>query len=148
MYGRCYFQPYPTKETLRQAWREHGDEILAEWRETRPPGSRPFGWWLFVGVPKYGERPTTRAWLPDHEKYRANHEKYGVLDSHYWPPCQECEHRFLWRHGEITVGEFEAAEAISTFDGDLAEYDRIMADKKPLPPDTPDPFCVEDIFTL
>jgi hypothetical protein len=147
MYGRGYLQQ-PSLDVLKAAWREHGDEILAAWIEDHPPGTRPFGWWLFVGVPKYGERKTTRAWLREHEAYRKDHQKYNILDTHYWPPCQEPEHRYLFRHGEITVGEYNAAEAISTFDADLVEYDAIMADVSLNPPipDTPVALC--DVDTL
>jgi len=114
-HGRAFLQQ-PSIDVLRAAWEEHGAAITAEWI-AKEPGTRPFGWWLFVGVPKYGERRTTQWWKPAHEEYRANHCKYGILDTHYFPRCQEHERDYLRRNGEISDEEFAASVAY------FAEYD-------------------------
>jgi hypothetical protein len=142
-HGRCYFMPYPSIDVLREAWQHYGETITAEWIAEQP-GTRPFGWWLFVGVPKYGERRTTQWWKPMHEEFRAAHCTYGILDTHYFPRCQEAERDYLRRNGEITDEEFAASVAY------FAEYDA-SADRQeaeclaykpkrdiPDTPDTPD----------
>lgn len=108
-FGRGYLEQ-PSIDVLREAWAYYGDAITVEWIEQQP-GTRPFGWWLFYGVPKYGERRTTQWWKPCHEEYRANHCKYLILDTHYFPRCQEHERDYLRRNGEITDEEFAASVA-------------------------------------
>ena len=88
--GLTFFHPRPTREILSQAWKESGDEILTAWIEEHP-GTRPFGWWLFVGVPTYGERRPTEYWRENHEPDRSNFLRYGILSTHCVPDMQESE---------------------------------------------------------
>ena len=52
-----------------------------------------------------------------HEANRANHCKYGILDTHYLPRCQEHERDYLRRHNEISEEEYAASVRY------FAEYD-------------------------
>lgn len=115
--GLCYLtHEQPSIDALRDAWEAHGAAITAEWI-AKEPGTRPFAWWLFVGVPKYGERRTTPWWKPMHEENRAAHCKFGILQTNYFPRCQELERDYLRRNGEISDEEFAESERY------FAEYD-------------------------
>src|SRR5579875_2289930 len=45
-------------DAMREAWELHREVLLAAWIADHPC-TRPFAWWLFEGVPKYGERAIT-----------------------------------------------------------------------------------------
>lgn len=114
-HGRGYLEQ-PSIDVLREAWQHYGEEITAEWI-AKQPGTRPFGWWLFVGVPRHGERRTTSWWWPMHEENRAAHCLYGILHTRYLPRCQELERDYLRRNGEISDEEYAESERY------FAEYD-------------------------
>jgi hypothetical protein len=96
---------------MRAAWELHAESLRAEWAEVRAPGTRCFAEWLFVIVPKHGERPTTANWDARHEQHRKRWLKFGLLDTHCWPAMQEEEHEFLHRIGYIGDEEYAAAVA-------------------------------------
>jgi hypothetical protein len=109
--GRAYFlgrMDRPSFEELAAYWREHRDELLREWHEKQPPGSRPFGSWLCELIPEYGERPIID--LPQ-DFEREGHELFGVLHLPDSMGVQMYEHQFLYHHGLIDEQEFLAAEA-------------------------------------
>jgi hypothetical protein len=100
LYGTPFFG-LPDLEIVRQAWQEHGEDLLAEWIEERP-GSRPFAWWLFEAIPKHGERRT----LPGFpEEYRDNWLTFDILHTDVFPAMQESEEEYLDRHGLLSVEE-------------------------------------------
>jgi hypothetical protein len=75
-------------------WREHGDEVLAEW-VLEKPGTRPLCWWLYscpITVPKSLLKDVNRracVW--------ARHPKYKTPDTK--------QREFLAKHRLLTEGE-------------------------------------------
>jgi hypothetical protein len=110
LYGfSCLVQEHE-EATFEAAWQLHRDYIRAKWRAAKGPGGCPFAEWYFEIIPKFGERPTTKWWTPEHEEYRDNFLKHGVLHTHTIPPFQQSEHEFLLDHGLIDEEEFQQAE--------------------------------------
>jgi hypothetical protein len=86
-------------EQMQDAWDTHREALMAKWFEEYPADTRPFAWWLFEGVPDYGERPVIlKNWNP---AYRKNWSYHGILHTNTIPPIQEPEGEFLRRVGEI-----------------------------------------------
>ncbi len=96
---------FPDQDAMQQAWELHREELLSAWIAERP-GTRPFAWWLFEGVPEHGERPILD------EQFARLHvrdgwTKHGILHTSAFNPAtgetvQEPERDFLARHGELT----------------------------------------------
>ena len=104
--GGSYFcdETAISNDELRAIWIEHRDEILAIWRDEHGAGSRPFAWWLFEAIPKFGERRV----LPGSEcliEHRDGWTKRGVLHTNLTPPGQETEIEFLRRHALLDEDE-------------------------------------------
>ncbi len=96
-------------DEMKAAWGLHREDVMDRYREEHPAGTRPFAWWLFEGVPKYGERPiVSKQWQ---EQYRQNWERYGILNVDVWPPMQEPQPDFLRRVGEIDGDEWADVQA-------------------------------------
>jgi hypothetical protein len=79
----------------------HRARLLPQWIAENP-GTRPFAWWRFVGVPKFGERPI----VPDAEMTEADLDAWrlhGILHTSTIPPLQEDETAFLRRHGVLNA---------------------------------------------
>ena len=95
-----------TAEDIRDAWEEHGEWLLEAWVGVHP-GSRPFGWYLCIGVPEFGERRLICEMTPE---YRRNSSHHGVLNKFTISPMQEPEEAYLRRHGQLSDDE-EAALA-------------------------------------
>ena len=93
-------------DALRDAWELHRDEVRQKWAAENPPGTRCFAEHLFEIVPKFGER---RIIDPRIEPHRNNWLTMGILHTRTWPPIQEAEHEFLYRHGIIGWAEYQAA---------------------------------------
>lgn len=91
------------RDLLQDAWEAHGDRLTREWIADHP-GSRPFCWYVFVGVPTWGERQTTRFFQPL-APYRENWLTWGILHTHLVPPAQEGEDEYLARVGQLTKQE-------------------------------------------
>jgi hypothetical protein len=108
--GRPMFSCTPPlgDDQLAEAWERWGGTILAEFVE-RHPGRRPFAWWLFEGVPAYGERPVVDHSIPARalEQMRIR----GVLHTWAYPPIQEEEPEFLARVGEVSKKELARWES-------------------------------------
>jgi hypothetical protein len=100
--GLGLIERYPT-EDVRAAWEEHGEWILETWID-HFPGSRPFGWYLAVGVPRFGERRLLedRMRLPC---WRENSSHHGILNIYSIAPAQEPEVEYLRRHGQLSEEE-------------------------------------------
>ena len=106
--GDPYF-PMDDRE-LAALWTAHRAEMLAEWITSRP-GTRPFAWWKFEGVPQYGERLTTQRWTREHERHRERWTTGGILHTHCRPSLQESEPAYLFRHGLLATEEQPGAIA-------------------------------------
>jgi len=107
--GTSYFsgESHVDDETLRRAWEMHRDRLLDEWRDQEGPGSRPFAWWLFEAVPKYGERRI----LPGSEcliEHRDGWIRRNILHTHLDPPGQEEEAVYLRRHDLLDDDELSS----------------------------------------
>lgn len=102
--GQGMLESFPDVETMRAAWEIHREQIIEEWI-TEKPGTRPFAWWLFEGVPRHGERLTTAAWTSFYGGNRRLHELHGILHTQYFPPAQEEESKYLLRHGYLSPEE-------------------------------------------
>jgi hypothetical protein len=103
--GGSFFRD-ETTEDVRAAWEQHAEWLLEAWIE-RHPGSRPFGWYLCVGVPEFGERRALEnaMWPPCLDKGR-----HGIANKFTIPPSQEPEVEYLRRHSQLGDDE-EAALA-------------------------------------
>jgi len=116
LHGRGFFHDdFADDADMRQAWEECGDELTEEFIDEYP-GHRPFAWWLFEGVPKYGERPIIPGWLGDRPEVakRSREQTHGVLHTGWNYPGhenQEPEWEFLHRHGVIDDDEYAEARA-------------------------------------
>ena len=108
---RTVLDCFETSAAMAAVWEANEDQILDRWRAENPSGTRPFCWWLFVGVPTHGERLTTKHWTTEHEANRQNWTSHGILHVNTWPPMQEPEYVFLYRHGLIDYTEHEEAAA-------------------------------------
>lgn len=91
-------------DLMFRAWQLHREQLLPVWIDQRP-GTRPFAWWKFEAVPKYGERRTTDYWRRNHEQHREQFLKHGILDTCTIPAMQEDEQEYLQRHGLLTDEE-------------------------------------------
>jgi hypothetical protein len=144
--GKGYLET-PSLDVLHEAWLHFGTAITEEWIAERP-GERPFGWWLFYAVPKYGERRTTTWWWPMHEENRAAHCLFGVLHTHYLPRCQELERVYLRRNDEISDEEYaESVRYNAEYDASNDEQEaRLLAFKpKRHIPNSPDTMAHPDL---
>jgi hypothetical protein len=103
---------FPSPQEMALAWQIHGRRITEEYIAENP-GRRPFGWWYFVGVPKYGEPPLVST-HPAHYKRREDIPADSLLLRHgiliQFEPLQENETDFLYRHGELKAAEIAALE--------------------------------------
>lgn len=104
--GRPYFgNPFVDTAEMRAAWQANRSDLLREWI-TKRPGSRPFAWWLFEAVPRYGERKVvSEVWC---EEYRPGWLQYGILHTNTTPANQESEAEYLQRHGLLQADEATA----------------------------------------
>jgi len=116
-----FWDARPDLETLQLAWKVHGETVLREWMAEESPGSRPFGWWAFVGIPRHGERRVIAEWTrATHDWQKAAREDcYGLLHTHYYPPLQESEAEYLRRHNLLTARErkLDAETPLEELDG-------------------------------
>jgi hypothetical protein len=98
-----------------EAWRYHGERLLADWIE-KYPGSRPWPWWVF----EHGqERPIVNPMPAESEaSVRRDYTYFGIVHSSIlhghgaapgqMVPWQEPEVDYLARMGLLTPGEREA----------------------------------------
>jgi hypothetical protein len=122
--GNHWFGGCRTKEELVSTWHRHRDLILPAFVETFP-GYRPFGEWLAVLIPKYGERQLVDV---DQERAQACRETwhFGALHTHFLPALQEREETYLRHHGLLTAEEkkaLAAGEGHELFDPDCSNGD-------------------------
>src|SRR5262249_10521105 len=94
---------------MRDAWTQHRERLMREFVAANP-GRRPFAWWLFEGVPRFGERPVIREVRPEYlERERA--ETHGRLHTPTHPPLPEPEADVLHPQGVPSRVEWERALA-------------------------------------
>lgn len=104
LHGSGIFGDEMDAETYAAAWREHREQLLADWIAEHP-GTRPHAWWVVEGVPRYGERRLTefgRRTIPGH---RDGWLTRGIINHTTIPPMQEPEDEYLRRHGLLTPAE-------------------------------------------
>jgi hypothetical protein len=96
------------RDMMEDAWQAHRPRLLREYIAQKP-GRRPLAWWLFEGVPRYGERPVIREVRPEYLE-REREQTHGLLHTHTHLPIQEPEADFLRRHGVLSRAEWERAQ--------------------------------------
>jgi hypothetical protein len=128
-YGRPFFYTaggsFASIEDLAVAWEIHGERILAEWKDSHDPGTRPFAMWAVELVPEFGPRTTT----PRYEELLRQYPRvygpggdwhhFGILHSRTDPPFQEPEAEYLKRHGLLSFeeqAELRAREEQNAYD--------------------------------
>ncbi len=141
--GWCHFRDAGCRglEELVEAWAVHGPAILPRWIRHHP-GTRPFGWWAAVGVPRHGERrllsaAEVKAWCAGHDwpwddcygdnadavaevrQGRLHPGHFGILHTEQWPPMQESEVDYLDRHGLLGRAEVRALDEAAAAGPDL-----------------------------
>ena len=109
LYGKPFIvhAGFQDEDEMRRAWEAHREALLEEWRDKRPPGTRPFSMHLFELVPKFGERRTTRHYKP---AIGADWLKHSILHSNTVPAMQESEPEYLLRNGVIDPWEFQQSQ--------------------------------------
>jgi hypothetical protein len=105
---------FESDDLMREAWDLHREELLGECIE-RFPGRRPFAWWLFEGVPAYGERPVNSDTYADDAAQMIDSQRVrGILHTRIFPALQEDETEFLRRHDVLTAEELERLDGGDT----------------------------------
>jgi hypothetical protein len=104
--GYSFFGRLPAEDLVR-AWAVHGRDITEHWIQEHP-GTRPYGWWLCVGIPKYGERPIVKAVVSGEIEKPHGFRHTDIYGGPDFEPYQEPEEEFLERHGVLTKDEKRA----------------------------------------
>src|SRR5262245_53544521 len=82
VYGSDFFPDtgFQDMGVFRFWWQSLRDVVMSAWIE-QCPCTRPFAWWLFVGVPRHGER---RVVDPGPCQIGDAQRRYGILHTHAW----------------------------------------------------------------
>ena len=114
LHGRGFLVPSPFRslEEMEPAWKLHRDTLREKWAAQHPPGTRCFSEWVFELVPQFGERQTTEYFRREHQQARHQFVIMGILHTNTWPPMQEAEHEYLYRHGVLDETEYQEAVAL------------------------------------
>jgi hypothetical protein len=110
LHGRGWFpDDFVDEGQMRDAWTQHRERLMREFVAANP-GRRPFAWWYFEGVPRYGERPVVDQRVRPEYLDREREQKHGLLHTHTYRPIQELEANFLHRNGVLSRHEWELVQ--------------------------------------
>jgi len=100
--GLGFLEPLTTSQ-LESAWESFGEEVMERWLADRGNlFTRPFAWWVFVAVPRHGERRTLRSRVSPALLHGIRTQVYS---GPRFEPYLEDEDVYLRRHKLLTPTE-------------------------------------------